>query len=304
MQKTSVNEIKLQKKILLVQFSSFSISLRNYIERFKILIVSTLNFKMIKSRELRLLQAHILQKDLEWIFLNQNNLIFTPLQKQKLEQYISRRERGEPLAKILGYKEFYGRNFYTNQYTLDPRPDSETMIDAVKFFHEPYHPLNILDLGIGTGCLLLTLLCEFIHATAFGVDKSFEALLIALKNQQNLNLNDRSYLINCFWTRAIRGKFNVIISNPPYISPGEQLDPETLHDPKDALFAGENGLADYKAILYDIKNFMTKDSRLFLEIGQGQLKTVDLLATTAGLHLEKVFPDLAGIDRVVCYRIS
>lgn len=256
---------------------------------------------LIKHSEYKALLAFVLGKNPEWVFLHQHDLTFTDEQKTLLNSYIQRRSLGEPLAKIIGCKEFYSRNFFTNQHTLDPRPDSETLIDAVKSFYTIDQPLKFLDLGVGTGCLLLTLLLEFSNAVGYGIDQSCKALEITLKNINNFALNQRAFLIQGNWAESINTQFDVIVANPPYIPTNTVLDKETLHDPHTALFAGENGMADYKKILGQVFNLLKPNGLLFLEIGYGQLQDVDLLATASGLKLKKVFQDLAGIDRVVCY---
>jgi release factor glutamine methyltransferase len=255
----------------------------------------------IKHNEYKILLAFVLGETKEWVFLNQDKIKLSDSQQAHLNEYIERRANGEPIAKIIGYKEFYSRNFFTNAHTLDPRPDSEILIDAVKNFYKKDETLKILDLGVGTGCLLLTLLSEFTKATGLGIDKSFKALEVAKKNQDNLALCERASLIQGNWLNGINAQFDVIVTNPPYISEGTILDNETLHDPHSALFAVENGMADYRKILKSVTNLLKSDGLLFLEIGYGQLQDVDLLATASGLRLKKTFQDLAGIDRVVCY---
>lgn len=255
----------------------------------------------IKHNEYKILLAFVLGQTKEWIFLNFENIKLSPTQQEQLNECIKRRVTGEPIAKIIGYKEFYSRKFFTNAHTLDPRADSEILIDAVKSFYTKEETIKILDLGLGTGCLLFTLLSEFPHASGIGVDKSFKALEVAFNNRHNLDLAQRACIINSDWTNGINAQFDVIVTNPPYISLNTNLDPETMHDPHEALFAAENGTSDYKKIFYQISNLLKPEALLFLEIGKDQFQDVDLLATTHGLKLKKTFQDLAGIDRVLCY---
>ena len=257
--------------------------------------------KIIEVSEYRLLVGAILEQSLEWVFMHLPTLVLSDEQKQKLDEYVQRRANGEPIAKILGHKEFYGRHFFTNAYTLDPRPDSETLIGAVRKYFSSAEPYQILDLGLGTGCLLFTLLCEFPKAFGVGVDYSWEALQVAKRNQENLNLTNRSNLIQSSWTSALQGSFDIVVSNPPYIATREQLDISTLHDPSMALFSGQTGLEAYEQILPKLKSLLKPNGKIFLEIGRGQELCVEKIAIAAGLANESVFTDLSGIIRVLCY---
>jgi release factor glutamine methyltransferase len=257
--------------------------------------------KIIEVSEYRLLVGAILEQSLEWVFMHLPTLVLSDEQKQRLDEYVQRRANGEPIAKILGHKEFYGRHFFTNAHTLDPRPDSETLIDAVRKYFSPAEPYQILDLGLGTGCLLFTILSELLNAYGVGVDCSWEALQVAKQNQEKLNLTKRSNLIQSSWTSALQGSFDIIVSNPPYIATSEQLDASTLHDPSMALFSGQTGLEAYEQILPKLKHLLKPNGKIFLEIGRGQELCVEKIAIDAGLANESVFTDLSGIMRVLCY---
>jgi len=257
--------------------------------------------KIIDVSEYRLLLGAVLGKSPEWVFMHLPKLVLSAEQKLKLNELVQRRVNGEPIAKILGYKEFYGRYFFTNAHTLDPRADSETLIDAVRKYFSSAGPYQILDLGLGTGCLLFTLLCEFPNAYGIGVDYSLEALQVAKRNQENLNLTNRSNLIQSSWISALQGNFDIIVSNPPYIAISEQLDASTLHDPSMALFSGQTGLEAYEQILPKLKRLLKPKGKIFLEIGRGQELCVEKIAIAAGLANESVFTDLSGIIRVLCY---
>lgn len=257
--------------------------------------------EIIPANEYRLLLAEVLKKSPEWIFMHLPTLVLSKQQQQQLDTLIQRRLSGEPVAKILGHKEFYGRDFFTNAHTLDPRPDSEVIIDAVKKYFSAHTFYQILDLGLGTGCLLFTLLCEFPKAFGIGVDCSWEALRTAKSNQEKLQLTQRSQLIQGHWAQSLHGQFNIIISNPPYISTQEQLDISTLHDPKIALFSGATGLEAYQEILSNIRPLLKPEGLLFLEIGKGQKTDIENIASTAGLIQKDAFADLSGIVRTLCY---
>jgi release factor glutamine methyltransferase len=257
--------------------------------------------KVINQQEYRLLLGKVLQKSPEWIFMHLPQLSLTIDEKQKLNELINRRLKGEPIAKILGFKEFYGRNFFTNKHTLDPRPDSETIIDAVKKYFSKDTCPQILDLGTGTGCLFFSILAEFPNAFGIGIDYSWSALKVAQRNQEYLNLKQRSLLLQGDWTKSLQGKFDIILCNPPYISTHEKLDVSTLHDPNTALFSGLTGLEDYQKILPSIPSLLKSNGLIFLEIGKNQEKCVQNIASTADLIQESTFTDLSGIVRVLCY---
>lgn len=276
----------------------------NFARKFESIAALLKSEKTIETYEHRLLLGEILQKSPEWVFMHLPTLVLSEAQKQKLSDLVQRRLNGEPLAKILGYKEFYGQKFFTNDHTLDPRPDSEVLIDAVKKYFSPDQSYQILDLGLGTGCLLFSILGEFPKAFGVGIDYSWNALQIAKKNQENLKLTDQSYLIQGNWAQALQGEFDIIVSNPPYIATTEQLDISTLHDPNQALFSGTTGLEAYEQILPNISTLLRPQGMIFLEIGKGQELCVENIASAARLAHKCSFKDLSGIVRVLCYSPS
>ncbi len=256
---------------------------------------------LIEPSEYRLLLADVLGQSAEWVFMHLPKLSLTDLQKQHLDLLLERRLNGEPIAKILGHKEFYGRQFATGTNTLDPRPDSETVIDLVLQCFPKNGAYKILDLGLGTGCLLFTLLCELPLATGIGVDCSLEALKMAKKNQEYLQLGERSICIQSSWSDAIKGEFDIIVCNPPYIGTSEILDTSTMYDPSGALFSGETGLEAYQQIIPKLKSLLKPSGKVFLEIGKGQELCVEKIALNCGLQSYGAFPDLSGTIRVLCY---
>ncbi len=260
--------------------------------------------QLIEPYEYRLLLGEVLNQSPEWVFMHLPKLNLSGLQTQRLADLVQRRLNGEPIAKILSYKEFYGRKFYTDAHTLDPRSDSETLIDAVLTDFASPRPQRILDLGLGTGCLLFTLLSELPNAIGVGVDYSFDALKIAQKNQVNLQLTKRSIVTQSNWGDAVNGGFDLIISNPPYVATHEQLDVSTLHDPHVALFSGETGLEAYRQIMPQLTRLLKPYGKVFLEIGQGQQSCVENIAFNFGLSNQGVFLDLSGTVRVLCYRAT
>lgn len=222
--------------------------------------------------------------------------------QQQIEAFIQRRVAGEPLSRILGQREFYGRDFIVTPDVLDPRPDTETIIDvAVKKF-EREAPLRILDLGTGSGCILVTLLCEFLQATGMGIDRSAEAIAIAQKNAEQNDVTDRIAFTQGDWAENLEESFDLIVSNPPYIpSPDiSNLESEVKnHDPILALDGGNDGLDAYKTIFPQLKKNLSKGGTALFEIGISQLQQVVRLVENAGLSVRESHDDLAGIPRVV-----
>ncbi|MBN1783494.1 MAG: peptide chain release factor N(5)-glutamine methyltransferase [Alphaproteobacteria bacterium] len=215
-----------------------------------------------------------------------------------LNNAIERLVSGEPVYRILGWREFYGRQFYLNNATLEPRPDSETIIDAVKTDFPAESALSIIDLGTGTGCLPLTLLAEFPNATAVATDISVDALTCAQHNADNLDLGERiSFVQDDMLNSNMDGTFDVIISNPPYIRSKDvlALDQHVQDfDPIDALDGGEDGLDFYRAIAAQYQKWLRPGGKLYLEIGHDQGKSVPAL-----FKHTNVLKDLGGHDRVV-----
>lgn len=249
----------------------------------------------------RLLICHALKITPEK-FLLSNDLILSEDQQQNIDGLIAQREAGKPVAKIIGRKEFYGREFNTTTDTLDPRPDSETLIEAVLQQNENDKPL-ILDLGTGTGCLVLTLLAEIPHARAIAVDQSKETLNIAKDNAWLIGVEDRIVFAQSDWFKDVVGKFDIIISNPPYI-PEEDiagLSREVrLFDPMAALTGGADGLDPYRIIIPQMVNFLKPGGHVAFEVGQGQAPDVAEMLVSCGFDRVTIHNDLAGIGRVVC----
>jgi len=227
----------------------------------------------------------------------------TSIQMMVAQSAVQRRLNGEPVSRILGYKEFWGRRFHLSPATLDPRPDTETLIEAV-LSHEWDSP-KILDLGTGTGCILLTLLHEIRGSTGTGIDLSQEACDTALINARTHDLLSRATIQKGNWTESLEGKFDLIVSNPPYIPSGiiPTLHPEVQnHDPRLALDGGEDGLEPYRNLLSNLKKFLEPRGFVFFEIGQGQVADIERLAMNIGATLEEVYCDLGGVERVVKIR--
>ncbi|PCI56841.1 MAG: protein-(glutamine-N5) methyltransferase, release factor-specific [Alphaproteobacteria bacterium] len=227
----------------------------------------------------------------------------TQTQHDEIIADINARIAGKPLSRIYGCREFWGLAFLISEDTLDPRPDSELIIDvALKHFPDRDRPLEILDLGTGSGCLLISLLSEFKNARGWGVDLSSGAVKCAKENAHKNHVAVRAQFSCGSWLNGINKKFDLIVSNPPYIS--NQVIPTLSkevrnHDPILALDGGDDGLDPYKELFPQLKNVLNPDGIALFEIGYDQEKDVMRLAEDAGFAQRTVHFDLAGNPRVV-----
>ncbi len=218
----------------------------------------------------------------------------------------ARRIGREPMAYILGRKEFWGLEFAVSPATLIPRPDSETIIQAaLEAYPNSGTVQRILDLGTGTGCLLLAALSEFKNAFGIGLDISPRAAALADRNARNLGLSARSSFAAGDWAAPLGGaKFDLILSNPPYINQGDLsgLMPEVRqYEPASALDGGPDGLAAYRAIIAALPRLLADSGVALLELGQGQAGSVAELAKISGFSAE-FRQDIANIPRVAVIR--
>jgi release factor glutamine methyltransferase len=233
---------------------------------------------------------------------------------RQIDALVERRASGEPVGRILGRREFWGLDFALGPDTLEPRPDSEALVEAALDFVDRAYgrqaPLRIADLGTGTGCLLIALLSELPAAWGTGVDISAGAVAVARGNAEAIHVSDRAHFVVGSWTAPLvlsggETRFDVIVTNPPYIESDAcaKLDREVAeHDPVAALDGGPDGLDAYRAILSDIPRVMAPYGALFLELGRGQAAAVCDLARSRGLMPGAVHRDLAGIERVLTVR--
>lgn len=214
------------------------------------------------------------------------------------EACLDRRCAREPLAQILGAWPFYGRRFRVTRDTLVPRPDTETLVDLA--LAAPF--ARLLDLGTGTGAIAMTLLAERPEATGLATDISGAALEVAAANAAACGVADRIEMRRSDWWQAVKGRFDLVVSNPPYVSESEYaaLAPEiTLWEPRAALTPGGDGLSAYRAILAGLGDHLVPGGRCLAEVGAGQGEAVSALFRGAGLDAVAVHPDIAGRARVV-----
>jgi release factor glutamine methyltransferase len=288
----------------------------------------------------RLLAGYALDLDRAQM-LSQSQRILMPEECGLIESLLTRRAAGEPVARIIGHREFWGLNFGLNEATLEPRPDSETLIEAIlsSFRRTPessasdsehmsqtafqFEPLldscradsrrwipafagmtktRILDLGTGTGCLLLSLLHELPTATGIGIDINPRAVDQASKNAAALNLDNRAEFRTGEWLNGIAEKFDIIISNPPYIP--TPIIPTLMrevrdYDPLPALDGGADGLAPYRLLIPKLPAVMNPGALAAFEVGRGQARQVEDLFQQNGFTNIAVRRDLSGVERCV-----
>jgi release factor glutamine methyltransferase len=214
-------------------------------------------------------------------------------------------KRGMPIAKIIHSKWFYGLEFYTNKHTLDPRPDTETLVEAVIKDCSTNEPRRVLDLGTGTACIICALCKNIPNLSGIAIDKSRPALCVAKKNVKKFNMTKTIKLKHSdFATFKSKEKFDIIVSNPPYIKYGDvRVNDGAKFDPKIALYAGNDGLAAYEIIAKNTIRLLKPNGKIYLEIGVGQSNQVIKIFEFFGWHFERVEKDLSGINRVLVFTI-
>ncbi len=252
----------------------------------------------------RVLLQNVLNIKYEDLLISASRIL-TDEEAKKYENLISRRLKREPVAKIIEQKEFWGSKFKTNFDTLDPRPETETIIEAIlKNYKDKNRNLKILDLGTGSGCIIISLLKEYPNATGLAVDVSLSALQVARENSENIGVSDRLDIVQSNWFDAVNDKFDIIVSNPPYIKNDfiNHLQAEvSLFEPKIALEGGEDGLDAYRKIISEVENHLAIHGKCYFEIGKWQEEQVAEIITKNGFKIIEVWEDLAGIPRVISF---
>ena len=223
-------------------------------------------------------------------------------ERRSIGRLVERRARREPVSRIVRRREFWSLPFRVTPATLDPRPDSETVVAAaLAALGDPKRQLRILDLGTGTGCLLLALLSALPAARGLGIDISAAALRVARANAGALGLKARARFRRGVWAEGLEGRFDVIVSNPPYIPTGDiaRLAPEVGFDPVGALDGGADGLAAYRAIGPALPNLLAPTGIAALEVGVGQAERAGAILEQNDLRIAKIVCDLANNQRVL-----
>ena len=253
-------------------------------------------------RDARLLLADCLELRSQNLNLLNDSYI-SEIKISKFWRMVKERCKRKPVSKILGYRSFWGRDFEINENVLDPRGDTETLIELIldcKFE-------NMLELGTGSGAIAITVLAERPEVTCVATDISEYALKTASTNSKRHGVESRLKLLHSNWFEKISGSFDVIVSNPPYISSEEyaQLSAEVVkYDPKISLTLGGDGLEAYREILSQALEKLSKNGHIFLEIGYTQANAVGHLFREAGFQQIKVHKDLGSRDRVISAKAS
>jgi len=251
-------------------------------------------------REARLLVAAALGWEVARV-LGFSELEMTTAANQRLETLLVRRSAREPVSRILGYREFWSLRFVLSADTLDPRADSETLIEAsLAALDDRERAYRVLDFGTGTGCLLLALLAELPHAVGIGTDCSQGALETARQNAAALDLGDRARFVRGNWGDGLSGQWDVVLANPPYVASRELdgLMPEVArYEPRLALDGGADGLTAYRALAPEIARLLAPAGIAAIEVGAGQAPAVAATMAGAGLVLRAIRHDLSGVDR-------
>ena len=252
------------------------------------------------ARDARILLAHAARIDAARVTLIAPEDL-APEIAERYERLIALRAIRVPVSHLVGEREFYGRRFKVSGDVLDPRPETECLIEAA--LAEPF--ARVLDLGTGSGCILVTLLAERAGATGIGVDLSEAACLQASANAVLHRVEDRCDIRCSDWFAQVEGQFDLIVSNPPYIARAEMdalAEEVRRHEPEIALTDGGDGLGAYRAIAAGLGRHLAPGGRLILEIGPTQAAAVRAILAGAGLGALTVIPDLDGRDRVLAAR--
>jgi release factor glutamine methyltransferase len=255
------------------------------------------------AREAHLLLGHVLGLS-EASLLARDDEAVAPDAEGRFAELVERRAAGEPVAYLTGTKEFWGRSFAVDARVLVPRPETEHLVEAALALAPSLDPHpRILDLGTGSGAIAVTLALELPHARVVATDRSATALSLARRNARQLGA--RVGFVAADWAAALSASsFDLVVSNPPYLDPGGDVQPEVARwEPEGALLAGSGGLDAYRALLSSVAT-ARRGTRMLLEIGAGQAQALDTLAGANGWRLAEVRRDLAGLDRVVALRRS
>ncbi len=253
-------------------------------------------------RDARDLMLHVLGIDAAALIATEDDALM-PEEAARYDAALNRRAAYEPVSKIIGLRAFYGLEFEVTRDVLDPRADSETLVDAA--LEGVPDASRILDLGTGSGCLLLALLHKLPQATGLGVDASGAALRVAQRNAKRLRLDEKARFMHSDWLEKVDETFDLVVCNPPYIGERERhmlSDDVLLWDPEEALFADEDGLTAYRRIAPTLGRALSETGTAFFEIGSGQGEAVSRLFSACGFEDITFRRDIAGIRRCMIVR--
>ena len=248
-----------------------------------------------------ILMSHVLKKDRKFIFLNLKKEL-NNIQYQKFKKLISFRLRNKPIAHIIGKKSFWKYEFKVNNKVLIPRPDTELIIEQVLEIYKHKNRLNLLEIGVGSGCIILSILKEKKNFLGKGLDISKDCIKLCKVNADKLKVNHRLKLYKSDIDNFNLGKYDLIISNPPYIKKLDlnYLDKDVIkYEPKLALDGGSDGLSEIRKFIKKSSELIKKRGKLFLEIAHGQKNEVKKILIENGFSINKTVKDLAAKDRCI-----
>ncbi len=263
-------------------------------------------FIQTSSLDSEILMAKVLNKDRKYIILNPKKDL-NKLSIKKFKKLIVERSKGKPIAYLINKKSFWKSEFYVTNETLIPRPDTEIIIDNVLRLTKNKNKLKILDIGIGSGCILLSILKEKKNFYGTGIDISKKCINISKLNAINLNLDNRLKLYKSDVDKFNLGKYDLIVSNPPYINNYKlkYLDKDVFdYEPKLALNGGLDGLSEIRKVIKKSSELIKKNGKFILEIGLDQKNKVFNLLKKEGFYINSTHKDLGKIDRcIICTKI-
>lgn len=255
------------------------------------------------------LDARIILKEV--LFLDDKDLILKEsldIPEEMIEKIItieSRRLNGEPISKIFKKRDFYNSTFVISNDVLDPRPETELIVEIANNYINKNEVKNILDLGTGSGCILLSILKENRMINGLGIDLSKEAISIAKQNSKKLNLETQSNFLVSNWMSSVNYKYDLVVSNPPYIASEDikKLSKSVkIYDPILSLDGGDDGLNSYRLIASDLKRIISMNALIIIEIGYNQsLQVIDIFKKN-DFKLIKKYNDINGLDRVLTFQ--
>ncbi len=259
--------------------------------------------KNIETSELdsEILMANVIQKDRRYVILNSNE----ELKEENLKRFknlIEKRSKKEPIAYLINKKEFWNFEFFVSRHTLIPRPDTELIVDQILKITKNKNKLNILDIGIGSGCILLTILKERTNFNGTGIDISNNCLKISKINAINLKVDNRIKLFKTNVDKFNYGKYDLIVSNPPYINKVDIkfLEKDVVNfEPISALYGGLDGTSEIRKVINKSSELIKKNGKFVLEIGFDQKNKVIELLKKKGFFINSVVKDLAKHDRCI-----
>ena len=255
------------------------------------------------SLDARIILREIFNFDEKELILN-SDLILSESKISKVQKIITRRLNFEPVSKIFGKRDFYNSTFSISDDVLDPRPETENIVEIANNFILEKGYESFIDLGTGSGCIILSILKENKNLTAVGVDISIDAIDIAKKNSKDMNLEKRSSFLVSNWLSSVYNSYDLIISNPPYIPSDEIITlSKTVKnfDPLISLDGGQDGLECYKEIAQDINRVINKNGRVILEIGYNQAHDVIKIFESKEFKLLKIYNDINGLNRILTF---